>query len=319
MHPAIVFAQSGDAAAAQNDGTQGTKANAVEDAGKAMQTAKKAMQEGDVNKLIEAGKDYVIKYGPNVLYAILILIFGWMAAKSISGIFKRLLRKAKTDDMLISFVGNLVYMGIMAMVVITSIQQLGIPTASFVAVIGAAGLAVGFALQGSLSNFASGVMIIIFKPFKTGDFIEAGGEAGIVEELAVFATTMKTPDNKKIIIPNAAITGGNITNYSAKPIRRVDFVFGIGYGDNIQQAKDLLHKLCAEESRILKDPEVTIAVNELADSSVNLVCRPWVNSADYWPVYFDMTERVKNEMDNAGLNIPFPQRDVHVYQHAVEE
>jgi small conductance mechanosensitive channel len=205
---------------------------------------------------------------------------------------------------------------LMALVVISALGQIGVNTTSFAAIIGAAGLAIGFALQGSLSNFAAGVMLIIFRPFKAGDFVEAGGVAGVVEDVQVFATVIRTGDNKEITVPNSSITNGSITNYSAKPTRRVDMVFGIGYGDDIKQAKQILHDLVAADPRILADPPVTIAVSELADSSVNFVCRPWVNSGDYWPVLFDITENVKLEFDKNGISIPFPQTDVHVHQQS---
>jgi small conductance mechanosensitive channel len=200
--------------------------------------------------------------------------------------------------------------------VITALGKLNVPTASFVAVIGAAGLAVGFAMQGSLGNFASGVMLILFRPFRVGDYVEAGGTSGSVEEIQVFATTLKTPDNKKIVVPNAAITAANIVNYSAKPVRRVDMVFGIGYGDDIAKAKQIISDILAKDDRVLRDPEPTIAVCELADSSVNLAVRPWVNTPDYWGVLFDVTEAVKLEFDKQGVSIPFPQQDVHMHQVA---
>jgi small conductance mechanosensitive channel len=202
----------------------------------------------------------------------------------------------------------------MTFVIVAAIGTLGVQTTSFVAVLGAAGLAVGFALQGSLSNFAAGVMLIVFRPFKAGDYVEAGGTAGSVQEVSIFTTVMKTPDNKKVIIPNSQITGGSITNYSAMETRRVDMVFGIGYGDNIKQAKDTLEQILAADERILKDPAPTIAVSELADSSVNFVVRPWVKTADYWAVYFDLTEKVKLTFDEKGISIPFPQQDVHMHQ-----
>ncbi len=178
--------------------------------------------------------------------------------------------------------------------------------------LGAAGLAVGLALQGSLSNFAAGVMIILFKPCKTGDFVEAGGAMGTISEIGIFATILLTPDNKTIIVPNSNITGGNITNFSAQDERRVDLVVGVGYGSNIKQVKEVLAELVAADSRILADKETMIGVSELADSSVNFVLRPWVKASDYWGVYFDLTEAVKVRFDELGIEIPFPQMDVHV-------
>jgi small conductance mechanosensitive channel len=191
-----------------------------------------------------------------------------------------------------------------------------VETTSFIAILGAAGLAVGFALQGSLSNFAAGVMLIIFRPFKSGDFIEAGGTIGVVEAIQIFNTVLRTPDNKMVIVPNSNITGGNITNYSAKEDRRIDMVFGIGYDDDLKKAKEILERLISEDSRILKDPAPTVAVSELADSSVNFVVRPWVKTSDYWAVYWDFTEKVKLTFDAEGISIPYPQQDVHMHQVA---
>jgi small conductance mechanosensitive channel len=202
----------------------------------------------------------------------------------------------------------------MVFVIIAAINTLGVQTTSFIAVIGAAGLAIGFALQGSLANFASGVMLIIFRPFKAGDFVEAGGTSGAVEAIHIFNTVLKTPDNKKVIIPNSKVTGDNIVNYSAKDTRRVDLVFGIGYEDDIRKAKQTLEQIVASDERVLKDPAPTIAVSELGDSSVNFVVRPWVNTADYWSVYFDLTEKVKLTFDDQGISIPFPQTDVHLHK-----
>jgi small conductance mechanosensitive channel len=264
----------------------------------------------------ELAQNAVMNYGPGVLGCVAVLVLGWMAAKFFAGLLRKGMTKAAVDPTLIGFVGNLAYMGMMALVVITALGQLGVNTTSFAAIIGAAGLAVGFALQGSLGNFAAGVMLIIFRPFKAGDFVEVAGVAGIVEHIQIFATVIRTGDNKEITIPNGSITNGSIVNYSAKPTRRVDMVFGIGYDDDIKEAKRILNEIVAADERILADPEPTIAVSELADSSVNFVVRPWVKSADYWPVLFDVTEQVKLEFDKQGVSIPFPQTDVHVHQTA---
>jgi small conductance mechanosensitive channel len=252
-------------------------------------------------------------HGPSVAYALAIFIVGWIAAKIARGLLKKVLHRAKVEETLISFLSNLAYMLMVTFVVIATLSQLGVDTTSFAAILAAAGLAIGLALQGSLGNFASGVMIIGLKPFKVGDFVEAGGTAGVVEGISVFATQMCTPDNKVIIIPNGAVTAGNITNYSAKDTRRVDLVFGIGYDDDIKKAKELLIQILSEDSRVLKDPEPQVAVLELADSSVNFVVRPWVNTVDYWDVYFHFTEVVKQRFDAAGISIPYPQTDVHVH------
>jgi len=259
---------------------------------------------------------YATAHGPKVLYALGILIVGWIVARIITGISRRVMKRAKLDPTLCGFLSNLAYALMVTLVVVTAIQQLGVPTTSFVAVIGAAGLAIGFALQGSLSNFAAGVMLILFRHFRAGDYIEGGGVAGTVEELQVFATILKTPDNKRVIVPNSAMTNGSITNYSANAVRRVDLVFGIGYEDDVSKAKEILETLVASDSRILKDPAPTIAVLELGDSSVNLACRPWVNTADYWAVRFDLLEQTKKSFDEQGITIPFPQRDVHMHQVA---
>ncbi len=215
-----------------------------------------------------------------------------------------------------SFLSDIGHILIVVFVVIASLGQLGIQTTSLVAVLGAAGLAVGLALQGSLSNFASGVIIIALRPFKVGDFVEAGGVSGVIEGIQIFSTSMKTGDNKAIIIPNSAITGGTITNFSAKDTRRVDLVFGIGYNDDIPMAKAILQRLVDEDERILKDPAPVIAVGELADNSVNIIVRPWTSTADYWGVYWDLTEKVKLTFDKEGISIPYPQRDVHLHQVA---
>ena len=266
--------------------------------------------------LLDRAKELVANYGPSVLAAVVTFIIGWIVAKVLTGVLRRVMVRSRVDDTLTSFCTNMLYMALMTLVVISAVAKLGVATTSFVAVIGAAGLAIGFALQGTLGNFAAGVMLIIFRPFKAGDYVEAAGTSGTVEELQVFATTLKTPDNKTITIPNAGITSGNIVNYSTKPIRRVDMVFGVGYGDDIRKAKQILADILAKDARVLKDPEPTIAVSELADSSVNFVVRPWVNTADYWGLLFDVTEAVKLEFDAQGITIPFPQQDVHMHQVA---
>ena len=253
----------------------------------------------------------------NIAIAAAILFGGIWLAKRIKKYVASTMEKREVDALLASFSSNIIYVALVAFVIIAALGQLGIQTTSFVAIIGAAGLAIGLSLQGSLSNFASGVMIIAFRPFKVGDFIEAGGVSGIVEGIQIFSTQMRTGDNKAVIVPNAGIIGGNITNYSAKETRRVDLVFGIGYDDDIKKAKDVLTELVNDDERILKDPEPVIAVSELADSSVNFVCRPWVKTADYWGVYFDLTEAVKLRFDKEGISIPYPQQDVHM--HTVEK
>ena len=266
----------------------------------------------------ETGRALLIGYGPRVVAALLILAAGYLAARVLRAVVRRLMARARVDETLVSFVGNLTYMLLLAFVVIATLEKLGVNTTSFAAVIAAAGLAIGLALQGSLGNFASGFLIIFLRPFRAGDYVEAAGIAGTVEAINVFATELKTPDNKLIIVPNSAITSSNITNYSAKATRRVDMVFGIGYGDDVQTAKEILQRILAEDPRILEDPAPVVAVSELADSSVNFVVRPWVARADYWNVFWDTSERVKLEFDAHGITIPFPQRDVHLHstEHA---
>jgi small conductance mechanosensitive channel len=255
-------------------------------------------------------------YGLKIVGAILILIIGRIVVNIIARVIRKLMQRGNTDETLTKFAVSLTRIALMTFVFIAAIGTLGVQTASFVAVIGAAGLAIGFALQGSLSNFASGVMLIIFRPFKAGDYVEAGGSSGSVEAIQIFNTIMKTPDNKKVIIPNSQITGGSITNYSAMDTRRIDMVFGIGYGDDIKLARETLERIVKDDPRILKDPAPTIAVSELGESSVDFVVRPWAKTSDYWGVFFDLTEKVKLTFDEKGISIPFPQRDVHIFQEA---
>lgn len=262
---------------------------------------------------------YVSLYGLQLLGALAIFVIGKWLAKLVTNFAKKLMEKSKVDATLVSFGGNILYGGLLAFVVIAALGQLGIQTTSLAAIIAAAGLAIGFALQGSLSNLASGVMLILFRPFKIGDYVEAAGTSGSVADISIFTTTLKTPDNKTVIVPNGNITSDSITNYSAEKTRRVDFVFGIGYGDDIKKAKTILQQILDADERVLKDPEPTVAVLELADSSVNFAVRPWVNTPDYWNVYFDITEEVKQRFDAEGISIPFPQQDVHLHSADIED
>ncbi len=259
--------------------------------------------------------DLVMLYGVKVIAAIAIFIIGRWVAKGFQSITKKLMDKRNVDPTITGFVGNLTYMGLLVFVIIAALGQLGIQTTSFIAILGAAGLAIGLALQGSLSNFAAGFLMLIFKPFKVGDYVEAAGVSGTVEMIQLFTTTLITPDNKTIIIPNANVTGGNIVNYTVKGTRRVDMVFGIAYKDDIDKAKQIIADVLGKDDRILKDPPMQIAVSELADSSVNFVVRPWVTIENYWGVYFDAMENIKKAFDEAGVSIPYPQQDVHMYQH----
>ena len=254
-------------------------------------------------------------YGLKVIAAIAVFVVGRWIAKMLTALIEKVMNKRQVDPTIVSFVANLTYIALLVFVVLAALGQLGIQTTSFIAVIGAAGLAIGLALQGSLSNFAAGFLMIIFRPFNVGDYIEGAGVAGTVEAIQIFTTQLLTPDNKTIIIPNASLTAGNITNYSVKGTRRVDLVYGIGYGDDVDHAKKVISDVLAKEERILKDPATTIMLIELADSSVNFAVRPWVAASDYWGVYSALTENIKKSFDAEGISIPFPQRDVHVYKH----
>ena len=255
-----------------------------------------------------------VDWSINIGIAIAIFFVGKIIARMISNLIEKAMRRAGSEEMLVDFIGNISYAVLIVAVVLAAIDSLGVNVTSLMAIVAAAGLAIGLALKDSLSNFASGVMIIIFRPFKTGDFITAGGVSGVVDEIDLFATLMHTPDNQRIIVPNSAIMGGTITNTSALSTRRIDLVFGIGYDDNIGQARDLMMVIIEADERILKDPAPAIVVAELGDSSVNLNVRPWVNSADYWSVRPDLLEKIKLKFDEAGISIPYPQQDVHMHE-----
>lgn len=270
----------------------------------------------EADKMSEMLDTYIIPWGINIVMAIVIYIVGKFVVGIVVNLLGKLLERGKHEDMLIDFVKAILRAILMLFVIIASLNQLGVNTTSLVAIFGAAGLAIGLSLQSSLQNFAAGVMLLVFKPFKAGDFIEAGGATGVVKSISIFNTIMTTGDNKEVIVPNGAIYGGNITNYSAKETRRVDMVVGIGYDADLKKAKEVLLALVAADERILKDPAPTVAVAELADSSVNFVVRPWVASADYWAVKFDLTEAVKLRFDAEGISIPFPQMDVHLLKEA---
>lgn len=260
--------------------------------------------------------DYAIPWSINIVMALVIFIVGRLVVKMIVSLSKKLMKRASMDETLIKFISSIAQGLLMLFVVVAAIDQLGVDTTSLIALVGAAGLAIGLALQGSLQNFAAGVMLILFRPFKSGDTIEAAGISGTVEQVSIFSTTLKTPDNKVIIVPNGEIHSGTITNYSANTTRRVDMIFGIGYEDDIRQAREAIQEILSSDERILKNPEPKIAVSELADSSVNFIVRPWVNSSDYWPVKFDTTEKIKLKFDELGISIPYPQMDVHLEKAA---
>lgn len=263
---------------------------------------------------MEFSQELLISWVIKLAIAIAIFIFGNLMVKALNGLLKEVMQSKGIDNAVVGFVGSITHVVLMVVVLIAAMSQLGVDTTSLVAVIGAAGLAVGLALQGSLSNFASGVLIVVLRPFKSGDFIEAGGSAGSVVDIQIFSTTLKTPDNKIVIIPNAAITGGPITNFSAQDTRRIDLVVGVSYDADIKLTKEVLTQILDEESRILKDPAYTVAVSELADSSVNFVVRPWVNSSDYWGVYFSLLENIKIKLDENNIGIPYPQLDLHLHK-----
>jgi small conductance mechanosensitive channel len=259
-------------------------------------------------------KTSALEFGINLLTAIVIFYVGRLGVRVITRGIEKVMVSQEVDKTLVSFVTNLISMILLVIVVIAAVGALGVQTTSFIAILGAAGLAVGLALQGSLSNFASGVLIIIFRPYKVGDFIEGAGIAGVVEDVQILTTILKTGDNKQIIVPNSQIMGGIITNYSANDRRRIDMVIGVSYDDDLDKTRSVLEELIAAEDRILKDPAHTIAVSELGDSSVNFVVRPWVSTADYWGVKFDLTEAIKKRFDQEGISFPFPQQDVHLYK-----
>lgn len=269
-----------------------------------------------MENMMDTAGDFILFYGLKVLIAVVIVVVGKKLARWLGDAVEKSLQKKEMDVEIQHFVSTLVYYAVLIFVMIAALGQLGIHTASFVAVIGAAGLAVGLALQGSLANFAAGVLILIFKPYRVGDFVEIAGVSGSIAKVLVFTTELNTGDNKRVIIPNGQAMGGTITNYSTNDTRRVDLVMGIGYGDDIDKAKKVLEEVVAADERVLQDPAPTIAVVALADSSVNFVVRPWVNKADYWGVHFALTEAVKKRFDEEGISIPFPQTDVHLHQVA---
>jgi len=267
------------------------------------------MEDFDPAMILEA---YVIPWGIKIILALLIFIVGRIIVSALVGMVDGFMRKRGMDEVLVRFMSAIMRWVLLLFVIIAALSQLGIDTTSLIALLGAAGLAIGLALQGSLSNFAAGVMLIIFRPFTKGDFVEAGGAMGVIDNISIFTTTMTTPDNKEVIVPNGSILDNNITNFSARPTRRVDMVFGISYDDDIRQAKKLLEDIIAADDRVLQEPAPVIALGELADSSVNFLVRPWVNSADYWKVLWDTTEAVKIRFDAEGVSIPYPQMDVHM-------
>jgi small conductance mechanosensitive channel len=266
-----------------------------------------------MNFNVEAFWNWVSMYSLNIIGAILIFLVGKWLARRISNLLSKLLERNNIDLTLVHFLTNLTYYSLIVLVVVAAAGRLGINTTSFLTIIGAAGLAVGLALKDSLSNFAAGVMLVLFRPFTDGDVVSTAGITAKVEKITIFNTLFCSPDNQLIIVPNNKIISDIITNINAKDTRRIDLTVGISYSDDMAKTKDILERLAKEESRILADPAPTVAVAELADSSVNLVFRPWVKTADYWDVRFGLTERIKNSLDEAGISIPFPQQDVHLF------
>lgn len=272
-----------------------------------------SISSGNLQNYAQKLLDLAVQYGPTLILAIIVLILGLWIIKLFTKGINKAMERSNLEVSLRKFLSSLFGILLKVLLLISVASMIGIATTSFVAIIGAAGLAVGLALQGGLANFAGGVIILIFKPFKVGDFLEAQGYMGTVHEITIFTTILKTPDNKTVIIPNGALSNGSMVNFSTEPIRRVDMVFGIGYGDSIEKAKQVLNKLADSDERILKDPAPQIVVGELGDNSVNFNVRVWCDSANYWGVYFDTHEKVKLTFDEAGISIPFPQRDVHMY------
>ena len=268
----------------------------------------------NVEQFIEKAIEWASSSGISAATALLILIFGIWGAKILKGTTRRVMTKRQVEPTLVKFGTNILYAVLVVFVVTASLNNLGIQTTSIIAVLGAAGLAIGLALQSSLSNFAAGVMILIFHPFRVGDFIDGGGVMGSVEELGIFSTHLKTPDNKSIFVPNGNLAGNNLTNYTRNETRRMDLVVGVGYGEDVRVVKEVLLQIIAEDDRILKDPAPLVAVLELADSSVNFAMRPWVPTSEYWNIHCDIMENIKLRLDEKGIEIPFPQRDVHLHQ-----
>lgn len=267
-----------------------------------------------VARYADTAVEMAMMYGPRLILAIIVLIVGLWIINRLVRVMAKGMEQAKTEPTLSRFFQNLVGIGLKALLLISVASMIGIETTSFIAVLAAGGLAVGLALQGSLANFAGGVLVLLFRPYRVGDYIEAQGVGGTVKEIQIFNTVINTPDNKRIIVPNGSISNGIITNYSSEPTRRVDFVFGIAYGDDIAKAKDIIRRVVTGDERVHPDPEPMIVVSNLGESSVDLTVRVWSDAANYWGLKFDLTERVKLAFDAEGVSIPFPQRDVHLYQ-----
>ena len=304
--------------AAQDAAPAGDASAAVGTAPASEDSLAKAMEGGSVTEVFENLKEYLAKNGVDILLNLLaaaaIFIIGRFAAQLVANLVYNTMKRAKVDPTLNKFVKNLLYTALLTFVIIAALGAMKVNTGSFIAVIGAAGLAIGLALQGSLSNFAAGVLMIIFKPIKVGDFVEVGGATGTVKEVAIFNTIIAGPDNVRIIVPNSHVTGSNVINYTVNGTRRVDLVIGVSYEDDIKKTKEVLLNVLKSNEKVLDNPAPFVGVKELADSSVNFVVRPWVKPEHYWDVYFGVTEDAKYALEANGLTIPFPQRDVHLKQ-----
>lgn len=268
--------------------------------------------EVNVDELMEVIPELALLYGTQIVFGLLVFFIGKWLAGTVTRLLEKGMNSRGVDPTVSKFSKNILYYVLLIVVVIAALGQLGVQTASFVAVVGAAGLAIGLALQGSLSNFAAGVLLIMFRPFKIGDYVEAGGAAGSVREITIFSTILQTPDNKIITVANSSIWGNNITNYSAEPERRVDFTVGVSYSANLELVKNELRAIAESDERVIQDRGITIGLMQMADSSINFVFRVWAKTEDYWSVFFDLNERIKKRFDEVGIEIPFPQMDVHI-------
>lgn len=295
-----------------------TVANAVEITAEAVAPAAEPANSGavsiDVDAILQKLSEVISSYGLDVLAAIVIFILGRIVANFITKTLRKTMTARKVEPSLVGFSCSMAHVALMAFVIIAALGKLGIQTTSFVAILGAAGLAIGLALQGSLSNFAAGVLILIFKPYRVGDYVVAGGGEGVIEEIGIFTTTLITLDNRTQILPNAIATGGVIENYTKQGTRRLDLVAGVSYGDDIKKVKAILKEILDNEPRILPEPEPTIGLMEMGDSSINFAFRPWVKVEDYWDLFFELQEKIKTRFDEEGVTIPFPQRDVHLFK-----
>lgn len=268
----------------------------------------------DAQSWVVNNQELIIRYAVNMAAALLTLVIGFIAVGMLTGGMNRVLKARKVDNTISDFVTSLIKYGLLAFVIIAALSRVGVQTASFVAVVGAAGLAIGLALQGSLSNFAAGVLLIGFRFFKAGDYIEAGGTAGTVHSVQIFTTILMTPDNRMIVVPNSKILNDSIVNYSKESTRRLDLVIGVAYNADLKLTRDVLTRIIEQEPRVLKEPECRIAVSNLGASSVDFIVRPWVKAEDYWNLKFDLLEQIKNELDANNIGIPFPQMDVHLFR-----